>query len=132
MIKVVCAIAINDGKLLIGKRSENKKYGGFWELIGGKVESCESEEEALKRELKEELGVDSIVHSKFMSHIHRYKELAVELIAFKVQLLSKPIESNSHSEIIWADLDFILDKPLLEADVPIIRELQNERINENS
>lgn len=132
MIKVVCAIAINDGKLLIGKRSENKKYAGFWELIGGKVESGESEEEALKRELKEELGVDSMVHSKFMSHIHRYKEMAVELIAFKVQLLSKPIESNSHSEIIWADLDLILDKPLLEADVPIIRELQNERINENS
>lgn len=125
MIKVVCAIAINDGKLLIGKRSENKKYGGFWELIGGKVESGESEEEALKRELKEELGVDSMVHSKFMSHIHRYDENAIELIAYFIDLKREPKESNSHSELAWLNIDQLPIKTFLEADIPIISEIRN-------
>ena len=60
------AILIRNNKILIGKRPENKKcYAGFWDVIGGHIERNETPEEAMKREVKEELGVDIIEYKFF-------------------------------------------------------------------
>lgn len=124
MIKVVCAIAIDSGKLLVGKRSEDKRFGGFWELIGGKVQPGEAEEIALVREIKEELGVESIVHSKFMSHIHNYGGFTIDLNAFFIDFINEPKNSNSHSELAYFNIEDLQLEYFLEADIPILKELQ--------
>jgi 8-oxo-dGTP diphosphatase len=59
-VKVVIAfIQRADGKVLVQRRPSDKKYGGCWEMPGGKVESGEDEVVALKRELSEELGIET-------------------------------------------------------------------------
>jgi 8-oxo-dGTP diphosphatase len=52
------AVLIKDGKILIGKRPKDKKsYAGLWDVIGGHLEGSETPEEAVRREVKEEIGV---------------------------------------------------------------------------
>ncbi|OGI12063.1 hypothetical protein A3K64_01835 [Candidatus Micrarchaeota archaeon RBG_16_36_9] len=60
------AMLIRNNKILIGKRPENKKtYAGFWDVFGGHVEKDETPEEAMKREVKEELDIDIIEYKLF-------------------------------------------------------------------
>ena len=56
-MKVVAGLIRQDGKLLLSKRLPNKTFSNYWEIPGGKVEKNESEEDAMKRELDEELGI---------------------------------------------------------------------------
>ncbi len=59
VIRVVCGVITDEsGRVLACRRSEERHLGGLWEFPGGKVEAGEGDEEALVRELKEELGVD--------------------------------------------------------------------------
>ena len=59
-IKVVAAIIIKDNKILIGRRASFESLPGWWEFPGGKPEKGESNEEAIRRELMEELGVKTL------------------------------------------------------------------------
>jgi 8-oxo-dGTP diphosphatase len=60
-----CAMLIRDGRILLGKRAPHRKaYPNCWDVIGGKVESGESIEHALVRELKEEIGVAPDVYRR--------------------------------------------------------------------
>ncbi|GAB6157839.1 hypothetical protein JCM39194_10390 [Desulfotomaculum varum] len=63
MKEVTAAIIINDGKVLIAKRAENQKLAGKWEFPGGKIESGETPEECLIREINEELGINIEVNA---------------------------------------------------------------------
>lgn len=66
MINVVAAVIKNDnGKILITQRNLKKSQGGWWEFPGGKIEQGETREEAIIREIKEELTIDIKVDSYF-------------------------------------------------------------------
>ncbi|EAX47152.1 NUDIX hydrolase [Thermosinus carboxydivorans Nor1] len=65
MKEVTAAIIINDGKVLIAQRAENQKLAGKWEFPGGKIESGETPEECLIREINEELGINIEVNDFF-------------------------------------------------------------------
>ncbi len=78
MIIVTAAIIFNRPKILIAKRASHKHLGGLWEFAGGKLEENESAAECLKRELKEELGINVMAGFFFMENKHQYPLLIGE------------------------------------------------------
>lgn len=84
-MKVAIALIMDEqNRLLITQRPLHASHGGFWEFPGGKVEEGESEEGALLREMREELGID-VRTFQFLGEIkHDYPKHSVELFVFKV------------------------------------------------
>ena len=92
MIEVVAGIIYKNNKFLIAQRNLKKDQGGLWEFPGGKVEKNESYENALIREIKEELNADIEVDEYVGENVHHYPEKDIKLIFYKAKLLSEQIE----------------------------------------
>ena len=90
MIAVVAALAERDGKLLIARRPADRHMGGKWEFPGGKLERGETPEEALRRELKEELGVEAAVGRIRAAIPYSYPEKDVLLLFYAARLAGEP------------------------------------------
>lgn len=123
MIKVVAGIIYKQNKFLIAKRNYQKSQGGLWEFPGGKVELGENNEEALKREIKEELNIEIEVIKHLTTCIHRYSDKTIELICYKAKIITGEIELLEHE-----DYKFITTKDFdkyefAEADKKIFKKL---------
>ena len=79
VIEVAAGLVFRCGKLLIAQRLKEAHAGGMWEFPGGKREPAETYEECLRRELKEELGIDVRVHELVEEIVHAYAECTVLL-----------------------------------------------------
>jgi len=123
-ILVAAGIIERGGKILIARRREETHAGGKWEFPGGKLETGETPEECLKRELLEELGVDVAVGEFLGSFSHEYDDRTVELFAFRVAINSGEPRPIDHSEVAWVDRKDLLTYELAEADVPIAKIIQ--------
>ena len=83
IIEVVCGIICNEEeKILLTRRKKGKALAGKWEFPGGKTEAGESRRAALKRELKEELGMQVKVEEFIAENTHHNPKLSIQLIAF--------------------------------------------------
>lgn len=118
--KVVVGLLFNhQSQLLIAKRPLDKPYGGLWEFPGGKIELNESPEEALQRELLEELNIKIIMHADailpFYEVSYEYQpNFLIHLIVFKItEFIGKPIGAEGQ-EIKWVD-----QKDLKHYDFPL-------------
>ncbi len=79
-IRVAAALILDGrGRLLLGQRPEGKAWPGWWELPGGKIEAGESIEQALVRELDEELGIQATTVYPWVVYVHEYPKKTVEL-----------------------------------------------------
>ena len=125
MIKVIAGLIINDSKIFIAKRSENKHLGGLWEFPGGKLEGLESPQECLKRELFEELRMIVKVGNFFMENKYQYSEKKILLQSFICEYISGGIELLEHTEYTWAEINKLGEYEFAPADIPIIKSLQN-------
>lgn len=83
IIEVAAGLVFRDGKLLITQRPAGGHLAGLWEFPGGKREPEESFEQALHRELMEELGIEVEVRDRIESITHSYPEKTVELQFFR-------------------------------------------------
>lgn len=79
----VGVIVGSDGKILIAKRPQTTHQGGLWEFPGGKVDTGESVQQALARELKEELAIDVITSEPLIQIRHHYPDKSVLLDVYK-------------------------------------------------
>lgn len=101
-ILVVAAVLWRDGRLFLARRAAHKNMGGKWEFPGGKVESRETPEAALERELHEELGIATqtgqfLCQSDFWHQGRKYR-----LLAYETTLLSgQPCLSSDHDAMAW-------------------------------
>jgi 8-oxo-dGTP diphosphatase len=86
-IRLVAAVIERDGRYLITQRRPTAVLPGLWEFPGGKVESGESDEQALKRELQERVGVDVLVKNRMAQRTHRYEGYSVDLTLYQAQIL---------------------------------------------
>jgi 8-oxo-dGTP diphosphatase len=124
-VPVTAALIENDGHILIGKRKRGH-FAGRWEFPGGKVEEGETPEECLRRELHEELGVETRVGTLFLSTVHAYHHVTIELLTYKTEILSGEIVLRDHTETRWVPLSDLSRYDFPEADKPVIEKLTEE------
>jgi 8-oxo-dGTP diphosphatase len=115
-----------DGRFLLTSRPEGKVYAGHWEFPGGKVEPGESVEDALRRELLEELGI-TIGHAEpWQVTLHDYPHALVRLHFCKVFHWSGEFQMRERQQMAWQDLPARV-APLLPGTLPVLRWFAEER-----
>lgn len=122
-MKVVCAAIIRNEKIGIAKR-KSKISNGIYEFPGGKVEDNETEIEALKREIKEECGIE-IENIQFFMKNKDFQEEVIDLSCFVCTTTQEPVLSV-HTNFIWTTPDKIYDYPFFESDRCIVEKLIEE------
>ena len=123
MIFVVAALIWDNDKFMICQRPENKARPLLWEFAGGKVDLGETKEEALKRELREELDIEVEVLDVFMSVVHEYDDITIELTVFNAKITKGIPEKLEHNDIRWVSKDEIKDYNFCPADEDILNKL---------
>ena len=83
-IPVVACLLRKDQKILVGQRPENHSLAGLWEFPGGKVEIGESPEQALARELNEELGIEADIGTLKLACTHSYGDVGIIILFYVV------------------------------------------------
>jgi 8-oxo-dGTP diphosphatase len=124
-IEVVAAVIFREGKVLCVQRAEHEReYVSLkWEFPGGKVEVGESREEALIREIREELSVDIEVSEFLMTVEHTYPDFHLTMHVFKCILDQGEITLNEHVALKWLSLDELDQLDWAAADVPVVKTL---------
>jgi len=121
-IKVVGAVIVRDRKLLATQRGYGD-YAGWWEFPGGKIEPGEDPEDALVRELKEELVADISVVRYFDTAEYDYPKFHASLRCYLCALESEDVGLLEHSSALWLGREDALSVKWLGADLPIIEKL---------
>lgn len=121
---VAAAIYGRDGSVLIAERPPGKHMEGRWEFPGGKVSLGESEEQALVREIKEELGVEVAASRPLMRLTYSYADRDVELSMWVVERFLGEPRGLDGQRLKWVRPDELLAEDLLEADRPFVEALQ--------
>ena len=129
-IPVVCAVIERDGLVLVARRAEGRHGGGLWEFPGGKVECGESAEEALAREIREELGAEIVVLGKLPRVVHDYGDVRVALIPFFARLCEGAEEPRAleHSALRWVSVDELPSVEFAAANVRVAEEVGRRRV----
>ena len=126
VIPVSSGLIIQNNKVLIGLRSESDNGGGLWEFPGGKIEIDESSEDAVIRELNEELDIFVDEPKKIMQYLHRFKNFIYDISFFEVISFKGSIKKIVHDELEWVYLDSINNYNFISGDLLIIERLINE------
>jgi 8-oxo-dGTP diphosphatase len=115
-----------EGRFLLTTRPAGKVYAGFWEFPGGKVEAGETVEQALKRELFEELGIEIGAAHAWKIEIMDYPHARVRLHFCKVYEWQGEFEMREQQLMAWADLP-VQQQPVLPGTVPVLQWFAAER-----
>lgn len=119
IIRVVGAAIVSNGTILCAKRGSGKQLTGMWEFPGGKIEAGETPQEALHREIEEELECEVRVGKKVTTSEAHYSFGTVILTTFVCHLISGTPHLTEHEEIAWLEPSKM---PTVEAWAPADRE----------
>src|SRR5262245_44339636 len=120
---VVAAVIVREGRVLLTQRAEGSHLALHWEFPGGKVEEGESPPEALRREILEELGVESTIDAPFAFNWHDYGERRVLLLTYSTTLGSGEPRPLGCRDLGWFGRDEVASLKLPPADGPILERL---------
>jgi 8-oxo-dGTP diphosphatase len=121
---VAAALIVRDREVLIGQRRANQPMASLWEFPGGKIEPGESAQEALARELAEELGIHAEVGPAVTRIRHHYRHGgAVDLQFFAVRAFTGEIDNQIYQEVRWVRLEDLPGYEFLVADRGLIKDL---------
>lgn len=121
---VTAALIWQDGKVLLARRSPGEKHAGGWEFPGGKQENDESKEDCLKRELREELGIEAEIGERFVDVSYEYPDGMIFLSAYHVVGFSGEISLHVHDKLVFLDPGKIQAEDILPADREIADQLK--------
>ena len=124
VVGVVGAALLRDGppRVLASRRTDPPSLAGYWEFPGGKVEPGETDQQALVRELREELGIEATVGDRLGGDL-RIGATAV-LRVYLCRIVSGELTLVDHDEHRWLTADQLDDVPWIEVDLPLIPELR--------
>lgn len=124
MKRVVAALIVKDGKLLVCQRTRHQTMPLKWEFPGGKIEEGEQPRDALRRELDEELGILASVGDELARIQHEYPNGGmVELRFYLVREFKGEIENRIFRDIQWAAPADLPGFDFLEADLTLVKDL---------
>lgn len=123
-IEVVAAIIHRDGKVFATQRGYGE-WKDFWEFPGGKMEPGESQEEALKREIREELATEIEVGHRICTIEHDYPAFHLTMHCYLCRTVSGELNLLEHEAARWMEIDRIDSLNWLPADLKIMEPLRN-------
>ena len=123
IIEVVGAAIIKEDKVLVMQRSEQMTLPGMWEFPGGKVEADETEQEALIREIKEELSVTINILDYINEASYDYDFGTVQLKVYTAEIISGQITLEEHSDGKWVTADELKNIDWAPVDIPAAKAL---------
>lgn len=127
VLVAACALIDAEGRVLIAQRPEHKPMAGLWEFPGGKIEEYERPEEALIRELKEELAIDvqeaCLAPLTFASH--RYEDFTLLMPLYICRRWSGTPVAREHRALKWVRPRDLVDYPMPPADLPLVPMLRD-------
>ena len=124
-LHVACAIIEQNGTVLAAQRSAAMSLPLKWEFPGGKIESGETAEECLIRELREELGVSVFIGSALTPATHSYPDFTVTLYPYTCRLTGGTVTMYEHHALKWVEPQQMPELDWAAADLPVIREYMN-------
>jgi 8-oxo-dGTP diphosphatase len=130
---VVAALILREGtagtEVFICQRKPDQPMSLKWEFPGGKIEPGEEPEEALARELNEELGISAVIDRRVAQVRHKYRNGgAVDLQFFVVKEFHGPLENRIFNDMRWAPLATLPEYDFLAADLGLIRDLSEGKL----
>lgn len=127
LLVVACALVDGDGRVLVAQRPAGKPMAGLWEFPGGKIETDETPEAALIRELKEELSIDvtaaCLAPLSFASHGYDGFHLLMPL--YVCRKWDGQVMPREGQQVRWLRPRDLFDLPMPEADKPLIAALRD-------
>ena len=117
-----------DGAFLLTSRPSGKPYAGYWEFPGGKFEPGETGEQALSRELLEELGIDIDLKCTTQWRVQRvdYPHALVELHFYQIRAFTGTLQTLEGQKLAWSQLPVQVE-PVLPGTVPVLEWFALER-----
>ena len=126
---MAAALIVRGGEVLICQRRADQPMALQWEFPGGKIEPGESPEQALIRELHEELGIDAKIGPRVTHVRHNYRHGgAVDLQFFAVREFSGDLENRIFAQMRWTRLEDLPNYDFLAADRGLIRDLASGKL----
>lgn len=123
-VRVVGAIIQRGATVFAARRNPERSAGGLWEFPGGKVESDETPEQALSRELQEELAIDVRVGALIDRSTSEVAGKTIELSCYEASLIGPdPSASTDHDAMTWVQVDQLHELDWAPGDIPIIQRL---------
>ncbi len=130
MITVVAALIEHDGKLLVGQRKRGHRFELMWEFPGGKTEPGEAPQDALTRELHEELGVAAQIGEEIYRTRHHYAQMpdSLELVFFAASADPAKITNLVFEQVQWREPESLPELNFLPADRELIAQLASGKL----
>ncbi len=123
--EVVCALIVHQGKLLIAQHGIHSGHPWKWEFPGGKIQPEETREEALVREIREELDIGITVEAPLEPITHAYSDKEIILYPFLCRWTSGTLQLNEHHAAKWVTPDEVTGYDMLDADHKMMEEGDN-------
>jgi len=130
LLVAACALIDADGRILMSQRPAGKSHAGLWEFPGGKIEGGEGPEQAIRRELWEELGVEPCIRclQPFNFASHEYEDFQLLMPLFLCRQWDGMVRPKEGQKIRWVFPDRICDLDLVPADIPLAQELRDRLV----
>lgn len=126
VLDVAAAILFRDGKYLVTRRCEGDSFGGFWEIPGGKKDPGETLEQAVVREIREELGLEVEVVSYYRTVRYPYPTRTVDLHLFHCRIVSGEPKALECQAFAWVEPARLKELPFPDADASLVEELSRK------
>lgn len=119
-LHVVAAILIRDSRILAAKRLPGGSAGNLWEFPGGKVEANETPQQAIVREIREELGIQVSVEKDFGTYITDIDQNRLSLHCFLCSTSETELCLTSHSQVVWLPAIELRQLDWASPDIPVV------------